>query len=193
MRLVLLILFILPLAASSQTKKIAYKSHNGNPAYFHLALESGDMIFSNFGIAPDATIKTAQLDSVILICDTVAVMVTSTVCRKRTQTTTTKWKEGNDTVINHPLFSNGLSLDSIKKQIKTRFHCQNPVEQTIFVGFDEKLITRQRERKLQTAFMGAHDKGHGNNILFFLATFLASLFFLKSLVASPKNSPRSLS
>ena len=189
MRPVLLILFLLPLAAYSQTKKIAFKSHSGNPVYFHAALEAGDMIYSNFGVAPDATIKTAQLDSVILICDTIAVMVTSTVCRKRTEKTISRWKAGKDTVINHPLFSKGLSLDSIKKLIKTQFHFQNPVEQTIFVGFEEKLITRQRERRLQAAFMNPHNKDQGGNTLFFLASILVGLVFLKSITGKTGWTP----
>jgi hypothetical protein len=37
------------------------------------------------------------------------------------------------------LFSKRHSLDSIKKVIKAQYHFKNPVEKTIFVGFDNNV------------------------------------------------------
>jgi hypothetical protein len=99
----------------AQTKLIAHKSHSGSDRNFRIAYDAGffDMDNSNFGMAPERTVRTASLDSLILISDTLAVMVTSEYCKRpisRKKDATTKWREGRDTVRNHPLFSKRYSI-----------------------------------------------------------------------------------
>jgi len=139
-------LLLISVAVLAQTKKIAFKSHSGNTENFSLALENGlfDMDNSNFGHAPQREVVTAQLDSVIYVSDTMAILVTSEYCT-RTNRSTSKpvsnpnlWKAGRETVYNHPLFSRRHSLDSIKKVIKEQYHFQNQVEKVVFVGLTTK-------------------------------------------------------
>ena len=164
MRVIFFLLFCTNIQTlKAQTKKIAFKSHSGNMAYFHLALESnsGDIENSNFGMAPEPMVKSAQLDSVILISDSVAVMKTSKYCRWKEQpeSEARRWKGGGaDTVINHPLFSGYLSLDSIKTILRTQYHFRNPVEQVVFVGFEEP-VTSNRQ-KIELLIAGSHNNDH---------------------------------
>jgi hypothetical protein len=129
--------------ANSQTKKIAFKSHSGNMANFENALATNlfDMDNSNFGVAPVRDIIDAQLDSVIFICDTAAIMVTSQYCRKRDRVTRveqkqTLWNAGKDYVYHHPLFSRKHSLDSIKQVLQLQYYFKNPISKVVFVGYD---------------------------------------------------------
>lgn len=89
---------------------------------------------SNFGHAPQREVKTAQLDSVIFISDSVAIMVTSEYCT-RTDRSGNKpvddpklWKAGQEKVYNHPLFSKKHSLDSIKTVLKEQYNFNNEIE-----------------------------------------------------------------
>ena len=104
---------------SAQTKKIAFKSHSGSIENFQLALnnELFNMDNSNFGRGPEPEVVSAELDSIIFVSDSVAVMVTSQHCKVwyKPSEKATLWKAGKDTLINHPLFSHKHSLDSIRK------------------------------------------------------------------------------
>lgn len=144
--LFLLLLFAVTASSFAQTKKIAFKSHSGSDENFAIALENNlfGMENSNFGHAPQREVKTAQLDSVIFISDSVAIMVTSEYCT-RTDRSGNKpvddpklWKAGQEKVYNHPLFSKKHSLDSIKTVLKEQYNFNNEIEKTVFVGYDNK-------------------------------------------------------
>jgi hypothetical protein len=145
-QLLILCLCFACIGSSAQTKKIAFKSHSGSTENFATALENNlfDMENSNFGAAPIRDVRTAQLDSVIFISDTVAIMVTSEYCTKMDRTSQQPisdprlWEAGRQTVFNHPLFSRKHSLDSIKSILREQYNFQNPVEKVVFVGFDNK-------------------------------------------------------
>ena len=78
----ILLLIATSASLSAQTKKIAFKSHSGSAENFAIALENGlfDMDGSDFGQAPDREIRSAQLDSVIFVSDSVTLLVTSVYC-----------------------------------------------------------------------------------------------------------------
>ncbi len=144
----LLISCVVCISVHSQTKLIAFKSHSGNMINYSLALSNKhfDLEIHNLGMAPEPTIQQAEIDSVIFISDSVAVMVTSTVCKNSPWfygndstvdfESKTLWSAGRDTVVNHPLFSQQHSLDSIKSELKRNYYFQNDIEKTVFVGFD---------------------------------------------------------
>jgi hypothetical protein len=132
--------------AAAQTKKIAFKSHSGSMENFSTALEKDlfDMDNSNFGMAPQRDIISAQLDSVIYVSDSVVMLITSNYC-SRTDRPNAKannkpnlWTAGREMVYSHPLFSRNHSLDSIKQVIKSEYYFKNPVEKVVFVGYDNK-------------------------------------------------------
>lgn len=156
MRLVIVSLFLLAgTTAFSQTKRIAFKSHSGSNTNFRIALANNlfDMGGSDFGVAPQRTIKTAQLDSVIFVSDTMAILVTSQFCTLTDRDNDKPlgnpklWKAGREIAYNHPLFSKRHSLDSIKKVIKEQYHFKNAVEKVVFIGFDNKKPNKKKRNK----------------------------------------------
>jgi hypothetical protein len=130
---------LLPVISGAQTKKISYKSHSGNTALFAAALENElfDISFSNFGMAPERYIRNAKLDTVIFLSEHKAIMVTSEYCG-RPDKNPTLWRAGRDTVTDHPLFSRQHSLDSIKKTLKEKYYFNGEIEDTRFIGYDNK-------------------------------------------------------
>jgi hypothetical protein len=151
------LLSLLSSSLLAQTKEIAFKSHSGSNENFNIALENNlfDIGNSNFGHAPQRDVKTAQLDSVIFISDSVALMVTSEFCIRSGQTEKEAklWKAGKETVYNHPLFSRKHSLDSIKNVIKEQYSFRNPVEQVVFVGYDNKTRKYNGNNIVPVAFL----------------------------------------
>lgn len=129
---------------------------------YNLALTNKhfDLGFHNLGMAPEPKILEAEIDSVIFISDSVAVMVTSNVCRNSPWfygndstvdfESKTLWSAGRDTVVNHPLFSQQHSLDSIKTELKRNYYFQNDIEKTVFVGFDNGDVESE-ERENESA------------------------------------------
>ncbi len=140
--IVILIFFFFGLTSQlqAQTKLIAHKSHSGSSATFKAALRNNDADLknSNFGRAPERTIRTAQLDSVIYVSPAVAIMVTSKYCQDFGEDDKRIWKAGRDTVYNHPLFSRQHELDAIKATLNEEYHFQNPIEKVKFIGYDNK-------------------------------------------------------
>ena len=134
------VLSLLPADARSQTKLIFHKSHSGSGESFRLAYGNADFDLenSNLGMAPERTVRTAALDSLILISDTMAVMVTSAVCRRPRQQTESKWRAGKDTVYHHPLFSKKNSTAFIKSYLHEFYHFQNHVDSIIIINGDEE-------------------------------------------------------
>lgn len=184
-------------SVKAQTKKIAFKSHSGNMANFHAALENDlfETDHSNFGHAPQRNVVTAQLDSLIFVSDTMAILVTSEYCT-RTDWVTEKpvtdpklWKAGREVALNHPLFSRQHSLDSIKKVIAEKYNFKNPVEKVIFVGYDNKKPEEKKKEKqpLIVAAGKAQEPAPQNGELAFLfgGVVLASMFLGK---ATQRNS-----
>ncbi len=143
--LFILLITIAAVNSNAQTKKIAFRSHNGDMNKFHIAIKDpdNDLVNYSFGVLPDPITRIAQLDSVILLCDTAAVMVTSEYCMKgRVTTQKSKWNAGKDTVYSHPVFNAHFSLDSIKKIISTKYYFHNPVDKIVFIGFDQPVTRR---------------------------------------------------
>jgi hypothetical protein len=149
-------------AALSQTPAIAYKSHSGAAADYHRALAENlfDIGLSNFGVAPTREVKNAQLDSVIYLNDSAAVMVTSEFCTRvdrgsgKPVSDPRLWKAGRDTVIRHPLFSRRHALDSIRARLGQDYNFQNPVDKVVFLGYDngEKPGKKKNKRQRQDIF-----------------------------------------
>ncbi len=136
-------------ATYSQTKLIAYKSHSGSMKNLELALSDPtfELVNHNLGMAPNPIVRTSQIDSVIFVSDSQAVMITSNYCTPNdwyyrglddtVQTPkSTIWSAGKDTVLNHPLFSHQHSLDSIKTVLKQDYYFRNNIDQAVFVGYD---------------------------------------------------------
>jgi hypothetical protein len=141
-----IIIFLLSILSGSslfaQTKKIAFKSHSGSEEDFKWALDENffDLDNSNFGIGPERSVAHAELDSVIFVSDSVAVMFTSLYCKNFRQPKPKQelWQPGTDTVYYHPLFSHQHSLDSIKIVLKHQYYFQNPIDKVKFIGYDNK-------------------------------------------------------
>lgn len=136
--------------AIAQTKWIAHKSHSGSAENFGLitpgsAFEDDG---SNFGRAPEPTVKTAQLDTVIRLSGCEAVMITSEYCQERRLKTEKRlWSAGRDTVKNHPLFCNNYSVDEIKRRLKRDYYFKNDVNSIVFIGFGKKPDNGQGQPK----------------------------------------------
>ena len=171
----------------AQTKKIAFKSHSGKMENFLSALETGggDTENFNFGVGIEPTVKFAQLDSLILLCDTAVIMVTSEYCLKRRydEKDSKKWNAGKDTVFNHPVFSGYLSLDSIKSILKNQYHFRNPVKKTVFIGFEEPItMNRKKKESAIMAFKGDdHLNSNGSTVL--ITTLIFGLSLLGGLLS----------
>lgn len=141
---VVLLSIIFWISVNAQTKVISHKSHSGSKANFRTALNADlfDLSKSNFGAAPIRMVRRAQLDSLIYLSDTSAVMVTSEVCwtedRGRKKDDESLWQSGKDTVKFHPLFTKQHSLDSIKEVLGSQYNFQNPVDSMVFIGYDNE-------------------------------------------------------
>lgn len=137
-----------------RSRNASLKKHERNSTksdYEHIA--------SNFGAAPMPLVKTAVLDSVKCISDSVAIMYTSNYCsrgfhsnldlsveydqqgQKVTRVYSNPrvgrlWNPGADTVYNHPLFRHRHSLDSVKAIIDRDYHFNLPADSIEFIGYD---------------------------------------------------------
>lgn len=150
MKIILLCCFSLVCISSfAQTKKIAFKSHSGSAENFSIALENNlfDMENSNFG---NPVYK--ELDSVILIADSVAVLVS----HLDTDPITNPRKK--DTLRSRSLFSRKTPLDSVKKGLKREFWFHSSVDSIKFIGFE----TTPPEKKKNNAapVMGVNNNGN---------------------------------
>jgi hypothetical protein len=174
-------------SVQAQTKKIAFKSHSGTDENFKLAFNNNlfDMDGSNFGMAPQQTVRDAQLDSVIFVSDSVAIMVTSEYCTKVDRATKKKsqpelWTAGRETVYNHPLFSKKHSLDSIKKVLAQQYNFKNPAGKTIFVGYDNK--KRRNKNRSEVLPVTGTDNNSGASPFDKTAVTMLGLIFALSLL-----------
>lgn len=170
MKFILTFTFVLLLTAlHAQTKEIAFKSHSGSKANYkaYLANSFFDSEYSNFGMAPARTIRSAVLDSVIYISDTTSIMVTSFYCSYRASEDSTLWKGGKDTMIKHPLFTKKHALDSIRLVLKEQYYFNNNMDSVKFIGYDNNNETRpqsEKKKKNKSTFVPiAQDRNdHGN-------------------------------
>lgn len=133
--------------ATAQTKWINFKSHSGSAQHFSktLVFNPSSLETSNFGVGPQRFVRNSNLDSVILISEHTAIMVTSESCRiedydGRGQSHPEIWSAGRDTVKNHPLFNGNNSLKTIKTTLKNTYYFTNPIEQVVFVGFEKNTV-----------------------------------------------------
>ena len=160
--------FIACLSSQAQTKLIAHKSHSGSIENFRIAYEGNffDMDNSNLGVAPERDIRTASLDTLILVSDSVAVMVTSEYCKRvggRRSNKDTKWSSGRDTVYNHPLFTKKHSVAYIKNYLNQHYYFQNPVDSVKFIiGEDEQQQGQQEYQSLPVIGLSGGNDNHGN-------------------------------
>lgn len=137
---------LLAIGMSAQTKVIAHKSISGSNTSFADSYTKGtsELDGSNFGMAPERrdrflNASSPQLDTVIFLSKTRAVMITSCEAYKKggkSYTPSPLWRPGRDTVFNHPLFSKNHSLDSIKDVLKSEYSFVNDIETTVFLGYD---------------------------------------------------------
>jgi hypothetical protein len=166
----------------AQTKVIAFKSHSGNMANFKIALEENlfDIDNSNFGHAPQRDVKTAQLDSVIFVSDSVTFLVTSEFCKWQGQEEKDAklWKPGKEKLINNPLFSRNHSLDSIKSVIAREYGFRNSVKQVVFVGYDNNK-RKYKNKSLLPLFNPPNDNNpspFGPQFIFIISLILVLSF-----------------
>lgn len=129
----------------AQTKWIAHKSHSGSRSDFHKTLKINP---SNFGVGPQRFVRNAKLDSVILISEKVAIMVTSETCHYedfdgRVNSNSNVWRAGRDTVYNHELFNAEKSSTEIRKTLKEKYFFSNPSEKVVLIGFDRDLAKQE--------------------------------------------------
>jgi hypothetical protein len=128
---------------NAQTKFISYKSHSGNKRHLNTALSSNlfSMGESNFGMAPQRMVRNSKLDTVILVSEKKAIMITSEYCHYEDygggdRSTASLWNAGKDTVYDHPIFNSGKSVSEIKRTLKQEYFFANPIDSVIFLGFD---------------------------------------------------------
>lgn len=187
----------------SQTKLIAFKSHSGKMINFEKALAISEFgsAFHNLGMAPEPTITSAELNAVVFVSDSVAVMLTSQVCKKSqwyygNDTTIdfnakTIWSAGADTVINHPLFSKQHSLDSIKEVLKNDYYFRNDVDSIKFVGYDNGL--NHQENSEEKAPIISNDFPNEPNgpwmLMVFIALFAVFLGLISWRISQIKKDP----
>ena len=192
----LLATFALYTTSIAQTKLIAFKSHSGSNENFRLAYESNffDMENSNLGVLIERDVTTASLDTLILISDTVAVMVTSvhiTKYGRKKPNTGNKWRPGRDTVYHHPLFSKKNSIRYIKNYLHQYYYFQNPTDSIKFIIHETEVQQQQQEEQSLPAigFAGGNDNnGNGDHPVMWLSlmavfSLLAGLayYFLSSI------------
>lgn len=128
---------------NTQTKLISYKSHSGSKTNFNKVISKNlfNIGESNFGMSPQRFVRNSQLDSVILISEKIAIMVTSESCHYEDyngsdRSTANLWSAGKDTVFAHEVFSSGKSVTEIRKILEEEYFFSNPIESIVFVGFD---------------------------------------------------------
>lgn len=96
---------------------------------------------SNFGMAPQRFVRNSNLDSVILLSDNVAIMITSETCNwedydGRDKSNKNLWSAGRDTVYDHPVFTTKNTLKSVKSTLKQEYYFANSIDSVVFIGFD---------------------------------------------------------
>jgi hypothetical protein len=135
---------------------INHKSHSGSRSNFTRSLSSSlfDKGESNFGQAPERFVRNSKLDSVILLSEKVAVMITSESCHSedyngRYSSKPHLWSAGKDTVYEHEVFNSGKSVDEIKKILKNEYYFANSMDDVVFLGFDGKYAEVKKKEDIK--------------------------------------------
>ncbi|MFA7273139.1 MAG: hypothetical protein WC044_04685 [Crocinitomicaceae bacterium] len=152
---VLIIALFLSYGSFSQTKTIAHKRHNGSKLTFSESLkhEGFDAVFSNFGVAPERWVRNSELKKVVFINDSMVAMVTEESCKDEyaPRNNPEIWRAGTDTVKNHPVFSEKISVDSMRTILKETYFFANDIDKVQFEGFEtNKARIPRRDLKAQT-------------------------------------------
>jgi hypothetical protein len=192
-KLSLLFTVLLVVQGKTQTKLINFKSHSGSAHHFTktLLLNPSRFETSNFGVGPQRYVRNSNLDSVILLSEHTAIMVTSESCgfedyNGRGQSHAEIWTAGRDTVKNHPLFNGNNSLQTIKTVLKNDYYFTNPVEKVVFVGFEKKnaeteesgIVEQQPTRKhvLKNQKEGIPEKNRPSFFMIIILSLFSTLF-----------------
>ncbi len=135
---------IISMSVFSQTKLIAFKSHSGSSENFTKAVSEDlfDANFSNLGVVPQKFVQDARLDSVIILNENEAILVTSTsdkLVPKDKRDNRKIWTPGRE-VVHNTLFSR-KNIDSVKQVLKRDYFFINDVDSVIFVEYDKKSKT----------------------------------------------------
>jgi hypothetical protein len=171
-------LFILLLSVAgtgllAQTKEIAFKSHSGNSENFKTTINSD--LFDNedggFGLPAPTKVKSYKLDSVFYVSDTVSVIVIREYERKdfETEQKARLVATRKDTLYRDSLLGNKHQLNKIKTSLGQLGYYTNPVNETVFVGYDNKDEKKKKDK----------NKEKENKELLFPAT----------VISDPGNSP----
>lgn len=147
----IILLFSLALSSISiaQTKLIAFKSHSGNMNDFYKLVKNRDidMMPHNLGVGPTKIVHSAQLDSVIYVDDTTAVMITSVYCQDEYDPNRTAWmwNPGIDTITNNKVW-NQDDPEAIKKDLKKKhFNFRNNMDSVVFINFPDHTVKPPKE------------------------------------------------
>ena len=142
----------------AQTKFISYKSHSGNKRHLNAALSNNlfTMGESNFGMAPQRMVRNSKLDTVILVSEKKAIMITSEYCHFEDysggdRSNVSLWSAGKDTVYDHPVFNSGKSVSEIKRTLKHEYFFANPIDSVVFLGFDGEYYKQTPKKVKRTA------------------------------------------
>lgn len=165
--LITIVLTTISIFSFAQTDIIEMRSRNASLKKYNRTLEnkSCDHVASNFGMAPLPKVRTAVLDSVKVLSDSTAVVYTSNYCMRGIRTleplnwydSTGRelnepiriysnprvghlWQPGADTVLNHPIFTQRHSLDSVKNVIDRDYNFNLPSDSIEFIGFDNTQV-----------------------------------------------------
>jgi hypothetical protein len=199
---------IVSIFSFAQTDIIEMRSRNASLKKYERTsiLNNSDHVASNFGAAPTVRVFNAVLDSVKCVSDSIAIMYTSNYCwdAPRTREIAEEelnrqngqgpeqryveqgigelWQPGTDTVVNHPLFSNRHSLDSVKQVIDNDYYFNLPSDSIEFIGFDngQGQATQQSIEPIQ--LKNKKKNSIGWELLFMIITPILFLFGMSKLV-----------
>ncbi len=90
------------------------------------------------------------------------------------------WKAGTEVVLNHPVFSQKIPLDSMKQLIKKQYHFTNDPSTAVYIGFDKKVDSstsgkKKKEKKKRSRIQREekHPVKTNSLIWFFIIAFTA--------------------
>ncbi len=128
-----LLVALVSLSATAQTRLISHKSHSGSMATFNTALENNlfDIGASNFGEPPSE--PRFVIDSVILQPDNSAIIIASEKEMWITYPEYTFPLTGRDTLYNDPLLSKRHAEDSIKREL-----WRQSITEPVLINYDNK-------------------------------------------------------
>lgn len=197
----------------AQTDIIEMKSRNASlKKYERISkIKSNDHIPSNFGMAPMPEVRTAVLDSIKVISDSTSVVYTSNYCTRRyieelrlesigfdslgrelnepvrrysNPRVGQLWQPGADTVLNHPIFTQRHSLDSIKEVIDRDYNFNLPSDSITFIGFDNGKAVSNKDEVHPTKHKRKRKKNSfGWELIFMIVTPIGFLLGMNRLTS----------